>query len=334
MPSDWGIICIGEDKVDTVREVKTNKNVSRRNQLTLLWKIELKNLLIKNNMPLYAMRDKTFIAEKLVAAVDSIALGKQIAEELLLRDYESVGEEIDDGQRLLGFTQSALTDSLSGENFEELTLDKWIDIYRKAKAIGQKKQAIVTNLQNARVHKIPYSDIEVSLGAPWISVEIINEFVVYLLDLDKRNFLDSVKKYIVERDIVDYEPIMGNWIIFGKNVYGSGPLGKQKWGTLKYNALQIVEATLNLREIKIFNKKNNLDEAATIAVLEKQRLIIEEFKKWIWQDESRQWEVEETYNLMFAGAESKQYDGSKLEFPDKGAQIELFDYQKNVVACI
>lgn len=334
VPNEWGIVCIGEDSVEIVREAKINKKVSRRSQLSLLWKIELKNLLIKNRLPLYALRDKNFIVDKLIASVDGQTLGKQIADELLTRDYESVGES-DENDTLLGFTRGTLMDALSEENFEELTLDKWIELYRQAKAIGVKKQTIESSLQSLRPHTIPYTNIEVSLGAPWITVEIINDFVVDLLELDKKNqFNEHWHKYIDERSIVSYEPITGYWNVYCKNVFGDTTLGTQKWGTNRYNALQIIEATLNFREIKIYDRLNNLDEESTIAVLEKQRLITEEFKRWIWQNDLRRWEVEEAYNLMFNDLQVHPYDGSKLEFADISPDIELFDYQKDAIAQI
>ena len=332
IPADWGIVVIRQDGVEVVREAKLNKAVSRRSQLTLLWKIELKNLLVKNNLPLYALRDKNFIADRLIGAVDKATLGRQIAQELYSRDYDSVGaDEDDNATTICGMSQSALTDALSEEDLSELTLDKWIDLYRKAKAIGAKKQSIEVDMQNLRPHDVPYTDIEVSLGAPWKSVEIVNDFVFELLDLTHARAAQWYPDLIEQKKLVAYEPITGNWIVYHKHAFGDTTLGQQKWGTKKYNALYIIEATLNLREIKLYNHNNKFDEAATIAALEKQRLITEEFKRWIWQDDKRRWEVEDAYNLMFSNLSAPQFDGSKLNFQDQNPQVELFDYQKNAV---
>lgn len=335
IPPEWGIICVYEDRVETIREAKINKTVSRRNQLTLLWQIELKNLLIKNGMPLYALRDKNFIAEKLVSTVNPSILGKQIAEELLTRDDDLVEGYADDARTVIGFTQTALTDALSEEDLDELTLDKWISLYRNAKAISTKKRKIESNMANSRQHTVPYSDIEVSLGAPWISEDIINEFIYYLMDFEHSELPYYYKTELKNhKPIAFYERVTGNWSIENKPNYGNIIAGYQTWGTSKYNALYILEATLNLREIKLYDAGNDFDEASTIAVLEKQRLIGEEFKSWIWQSKDRQWEVEEAYNLMFDGLSAVQYDGKKLAFAGMNPNIKLFDYQKNAVAQI
>ena len=87
VPDFWGIICILEDKVNVVRKAKSNFRVSRRRQLSILWKIELKNILIKNNLPLFAQKEKGYIADRIAASVNTDLLGKQIARELLERDY-------------------------------------------------------------------------------------------------------------------------------------------------------------------------------------------------------------------------------------------------------
>ena len=88
---------------------------------------------------------------------------------------------------------------------------------------------------------------------------------------------------------------------------------------------------MNLREIKLYDSNNKYDETDTIAALDKQRLIIEEFRKWIWLDEDRIWEVEEAYNRMFSDLEKKSYSGRKIEFPGMAGNFELYDYQKEAV---
>ena len=329
-----GIICISDDDVQIEREAKPNKEVSRRHQLELLWKIELKNLLVKNRLPLYALHDKSFIANKLAKSVDRATLGKQIAEELLTRDYESVGE-FGDGQKFFGFTQSALADALSEENFQELTLDKWIVLYSQAKAIGAKKQDLEKSIHTMREHNVAYTDIEVSLGAPWINEEIVNDFIYYLMDFENSDLPYYYKDHLQNsKQVAFYERVTGNWSIENKANYGNTIAGTHTWGTHNYNALYIIESMLNLREIKLYDHNNKFDETSTIAALEKQRLIDEEFKSWIWQSEDRQWEVEDAYNQIFDGLSVAQYDGTKLAFAEKNPDIELFDYQKNAVAQI
>ena len=130
IPSSWGIICIKETDVEIIRKAIINKSVSRRRQLSILWKLELKNLLIQNNMPVYAQKEKGYIADRLAAIVDGELLGKQIANQLMHRDYSvydakdysiySNNHEEDD------FPTEEIVDVLSENDLSEFNLDKWI----------------------------------------------------------------------------------------------------------------------------------------------------------------------------------------------------------------
>ncbi|MBR4859197.1 MAG: sce7726 family protein [Clostridia bacterium] len=326
VPDSWGIICILDDKVNVIRKAKSNFRVSRRRQLSILWKIELKNILIKNSLPLFAQKEKGYIADKIAASVNADSLGKQIAQELLERDY-SVYEAQDYTIRINKTTENLpekeIVDTLSEENLEEFTLDKWIEMYHQAKVLQEKKNVIYVEKKVERIpHEIPYTDIEVSLGAPWISVDIINEFAAHMISYGE-NWQSNVR-------LVSYEPITGSWFVEGKKQYSS-PNITVRFGTERFNALHILESTLNLREIKILDDGLYFNEAETISALEKQQVMVEEFKNWIWLDEDRRWQVEEEYNRLFAGFKSKKYDGQNLEFPDMNKNFSLFDYQKDAV---
>lgn len=326
VPQSWGIICILEDNVTVVREAKINDKVSRRRQLSILWKIELKNLLIKNEMPLFAQKEKGYIADKISTSVERHLLGRQIAQELMERDYsvyDATDYSIKSQKPTENIPKIELVDSLSEENLQEFTLDKWIAMYHQAKVIQEKKNTIYAEKKVERKpHEIPYTDIEVSLGAPWISVEIINDFAKHLLDYG--NAIPRTMKF------ANYEPVTGSWFIENKKSYNSPNL-TARFGTPRFNAFQILESTLNLREIKIFDEGNCFNEAETIAALEKQQIIKEEFRSWIWLDEDRRWQVEDDYNKMFAGFKPKRYDGQSLDFPDMSKDFSLFDYQKDAV---
>ena len=326
VPDFWGIISILEDKVNVVRKASVNQMVKRRSQLSVLWKLELKNILIKNSLPLYAQKEKGYIADKIAASVDNDLLGKQIARELMDRDY-SIYEAKDytiRGHRINEVLPEAeIVDSLSEENLEEFTLDKWIEMYHKAKILQEKKNVIYVEKKVERTsHEIPYTDIEVSLGAPWINVDIINEFAAHMISYGE-NRQSRVS-------LVSYEPITGSWFVEGKKQY-SNPNITVRFGTDRFNALQILESTLNLREIKILDDGLYFNEIETISALEKQQVMIEEFKNWIWLDEDRIWQVEDDYNRLFAGYKPKKFDGRNLVFPDMNKDFSLFDYQKDAV---
>ena len=326
VPSHWGIICIEKEKISVFRQAETNKSVSRKKQLSVLWKLELKNILIRNGLPLYAQKEKEFIAGKIVGAVDDTALQKQIAYELLHRDY-SVFEGAKDyttkvKAASVDLPVRELVDRLSESDLNDFTLDKWIELYSEATHIKEMKENYYVKKEDSRVpHIIPYTDIEVSLGAPWISDDIIDDFIYHIL----------AREYTGKHCI--YEPITGNWYIDGKNgswIYNDTN-ATIKYGIPKYNALYIIEATLNLREIKLYDADKKYDEKATAAALGKQKLIVHEFKEWIWQDEDRRWQVEEAYNKMFGHYEKRTYDGSKLVFDGINENYSLYPYQRDAV---
>lgn len=325
IPREWGIIYITANNVVVNREAKTSKCVSRYKQLSILWKIELKNLLVKNQMPSYALKSKDYIASKISKNVDKEILGKQIADELLNRDYSiydaedySILNDDDNNSDAAVINQNInLIDTLSEKDFSSFTLDKWIAIYNDARKVQTKKNKILKKKTIQREKfKITYKDIKVALGAPWIDKDIINDFVKYISGLN--------------RDIVFYESITGSWYIEHKSYNGYNYRCTVMFGTERYNALQIIEASLNLREIKIIDNKK-VNQIETIAALEKKEQIDKEFENWIFQDEDRIYLVEKEYNKMFDGFTQKSFDGSKLKFPKMNSNFKLFDYQKDAV---
>ena len=327
--NSWGIICVRENDIFIEREAKKNKDVSRRKQLSVLWKLELKNLLIKNYMPMYAQKEKGFIADEICRSVPEDILGKQVVEELMNRDY-SVYDAEDYTIRNEIYIESNLAeqeiiDNLSEEDFSQFTLDKWIEMYQKAQEIKEKKEYLYKKKEVVRKpHEIPYTDISVYPGAPWIDRDIIEDFYHHIMWGNRKRI-----------DYVRYEPVTGSWHIDEKKIMGMNNVNAEfTYGIVRYNAAFILEATLNLREIKLYDEGTIYNETDTIAALEKQKLILEEFNKWIWQDEDRIWKVEEAYNNLFAGYENKKYDGSKLKFPNMDKKFELYDYQRDAVSKI
>ena len=327
IPVHWGIIAITADSVSIVRKAKLNRSAVCSRQLAILWKIELKNLLIENKLPMYALKSKGYIINKLIEKVPTSKLKAQISTELKGRDYSLLDNDEDDPN----YVDMELLDGLSEQDFSAFTLDKWITLYARAKALSEKKNNLVSDMQiNRPLHEITYKDIEASLGVPWISSDIINEFVWDLLDLP--NGVSSYMRSTLSHNnkIVHTERVTGNWFIDYKNYMSGNQLAEEKYGIKRYNALYIIEATLNLREIKLYDG-NTYNEADTLAALEKQALICERFKQWLWQDEDRIWEVEEAYNSMFASLGTQKYDGSTLSFSGMSSDIALRSYQKDAV---
>ena len=318
IPAFWGIIIIQQDNVEVLRKAVVNRKVSRQSQLDVLWKLELKNILVKNSMSMYAQKSKEYIIGRIIEHVDHEVLGEQIASELYNRDYSVYNAcDLTIRNETVINPMSELLERIVEDDTNSISLDQWIGLYSKAKEIqGRNEKKFSEKPKVLTTHNIKYTDIEVALGVPWISVDIVNDFVAALLNIN---------------DLVRYEPVTGTWTILNKRNYNYLSNCSAKYGIQRYNALFIIEATLNLREIKLYNEKGKYDEADTIAALEKQKLITEEFRKWIWQDEDRIWEVEEAYNRMFDDLKRKNYDGSKMSFPEMAEGFELYDYQKDAV---
>lgn len=321
-PEHWGIIYVDNNDIRIVKKASVNNKVSRRNQLTILWKIELKNLLIKNCLPLYAQKDKGYIMDEIYKKVELGLLGKQIANELMKRDYSVYDAKDYTIYNKQEMPSIEIIDSLSEQNFDQLTFEKWIELYQIAKDIQKEKEIIHAKQDvNRTPHDITYKDIEASLGVPWINKKIVNNFVNYII-----NGNNNGEYY----NLVKYEPVTGAWHIDNKNHFRNSNVDT-KYGTNCRNALYIIESILNLREIKLYNNNGTLNEIETVAVLEKQKLINAEFKRWVWEDEDRIWEIEKNYNKIFTGYTTDNFDGSKLSFPEMNPEIELFDYQKDAI---
>ncbi|MBR1393681.1 MAG: sce7726 family protein [Ruminococcus sp.] len=323
IPTYWGLICITQDKVKIIREASPNEKVSRRSQLGILWRAELRNILIRNNMPMFAQKNKSYIVQKITAYVSDSLLLEQITHELMYRDYSEYLPDrraIDskNNTKLSGLEQ--LIELVAEDDIGSITLDKWIELFSKAKETSTQRKSALADMKVTRApHTIPYTDIEVSMGAPWISAEIIDEFVKELLNIN------------VDWKLIEYEPVSGVWNVNNKKQFGHLTSCTAKYGIPRYNALYIIEATFNLREIKLFDEGNIYAEQDTVAALEKQQLIISKFHSWIWQDEDRIWEIEEAYNKMFAVLEPKKYKSSRNTFPEMSPSIQLYDYQKDAV---
>ncbi|HBN39171.1 MAG TPA: hypothetical protein DD404_06545, partial [Ruminococcaceae bacterium] len=165
VPSSWGIICIRDNNVTTERIAQTNQMVRRRNQLSILWKLELKNILVKNDLPMFAQKDKNYIENQLLSRIDSNTLGKQIAYELLKRDYSVFNAEDYTIHSYSNVPEFEIVDALSEEDLTSYTLDQWINLYKKAQDMKTEKESIYNKKPVVRPpHEITYKDIEARPG--------------------------------------------------------------------------------------------------------------------------------------------------------------------------
>lgn len=351
IPREWGIITVSPYNLEVVRKARPNRNVERIRQLSILWTVELKNILLKNRLPLYAQKGKPFLCEKIAEKVDGIILGSQIAEELNNREYSaynSTDYTIRSGSPALphadkmsdlASSTEEMIDRMSDEDLNEFTLDKWMAIYQKVvekKALKDEQSKLLEAeyvTQQRKENKIPYTDISVSLGVPWVSAEIIENFIIEVLKVPRQYYTrhdqyTNTYSY-VEAPLVQHEKITGYWNVFKCN--GSfEPELTSIYGTKRYNAMRILEATLNLRDIRIYDG-STYNEVETIAALEKQKALQLAFEEWVWKDETRCLEIENAYNDLFGEYEVKTYDGSNIKFEGMNPDISLFPYQKAAV---
>ena len=148
VPENWGILCIERQKVSVVRLAGNNKKASVKNQLSVLWRMELKNLLIQNDLPAFTYKSKEYIIERLAESVPAKTLLEQTVHELLTRDYSLYNEKDftirgQEAVQNLGEKElfgEDLVDRLSEEDLTQLTLDKWMEIYQRAMQVREKKQ--------------------------------------------------------------------------------------------------------------------------------------------------------------------------------------------------
>ena len=167
IPDSWGIVVIESDMVNVDRKPLFNKNRNITSQLSILWKLELKNLLNYFGLPMYAQKDRRFIINKLVESKSPNLLAERVAYELMYRDY-SIYDAVDyteyyaaEGDGVEPDILLELVDNVSEMNMTNMTLDQWIEIYRKAKSVQVKKeQKIEQTIYECKKHEISYKDIQ------------------------------------------------------------------------------------------------------------------------------------------------------------------------------
>ena len=190
----------------------------------------------------------------------------------------------------------------------------------------------VEALKNVQPKRLEASEIEVRLGSMWIPLEVYEQFMIETF---------QPPKYIAANHTIkiQYSSYTGEWNIQGKNIDGS-ILATNTYGTKRANAYRLLENSLNLKNIQIFDtytdsegkEHRELNKKETILAGQKQDMIKEKFKDWIFKDRERREMLVTIYNERFNSIRPRQYDGSHLEFPGMKPEITLKPHQKNAVA--
>ncbi len=192
----------------------------------------------------------------------------------------------------------------------------------------------VQALEKLMPSELKAEDIYVTLGSPWLPEEIIEDFINYLIQPYEYDRCDGVRH--------DIET--GTWEIPDKSSFNRYIRNKSTYGTRHISAIQIIEKTLNMKSISITEEvpskttksgtSRSINKEETAAAQEKQKLILDEFRRWIWQDGTRTQRLKEIYENKYGFMVARKFDGSFLEFPGMSGSVNLYPYQKDAVARI
>ena len=205
-----------------------------------------------------------------------------------------------------------------------------------AKLAAQNNPAFAVNVQaleTVQPKDLEASEIAVRLGATWLAPELIKQFADELVD---------APYYVRDRVKVLYIPLTGVWNVTNKSFTGGNIKATVTYGTQRANFYHILEESLNLRDVRIFDTKEDmqgnkirvLNAAATQEAQMKQQQIEDAFKDWIWKDATRRQMLVKEYNERFNSLRPREYDGSHILFHGMSPEITLRPHQKNAIAHI
>ena len=190
----------------------------------------------------------------------------------------------------------------------------------------------VTALEKAQPKELEASEIDVRLGATWIAPEIIQKFMQETFQVP----------YYLRRDVnVRFSPYTAEWRVQGKSALGHGDImSTETYGTHHANAYKILEDTLNLKDVRIYDTiedaegkpKRVLNKNETTLAQQKQQAIKDAFANWIWQDPQRRISLVKQYNELFNSTRPREYDGSHIHFVGMNPEITLREHQRNAIA--
>lgn len=190
----------------------------------------------------------------------------------------------------------------------------------------------VDALTKAQPRELEASEIDVRLGATWLSPDIVQKFMEEAFRVP----------YYMRRSIaVKFSPHTAEWRIEGKTALGKGDITScETYGTGRANAYKILEETLNLKDIRIYdtiedaegNPKRVLNKRETTLAQQKQQAIKDAFANWVWQDPQRRNALVKQYNELFNSTRPREYDGSHIKFVGMNPEITLREHQRNAIA--
>ena len=190
----------------------------------------------------------------------------------------------------------------------------------------------VTALEKAQPRELEASEIDVRLGATWLAPEIIQKFMTETF---------QIPYYLRHAVKVRYSPYTAEWRVEGKTATGRGDIiSSETYGTSRANAYKILEETLNLKDVRIYDTiedaegkpKRVLNKRETMLAQQKQQVIKDAFANWVWQDPQRRIALVKQYNELFNSTRPREYDGSHIHFVGMNPEITLREHQRNAIA--
>ena len=190
----------------------------------------------------------------------------------------------------------------------------------------------VEALTKAQPRELEASEIDVRLGATWIDPSIIQKFMTETF---------QIPYYLRHAVKVRYSPYTAEWRVEGKTATGrSDIISSETYGTSRANAYKILEETLNLKDVRIYDTiedaegkpKRVLNKRETMLAQQKQQVIKDAFANWVWQDPQRRIALVKQYNELFNSTRPREYDGSHIKFVGMNPEITLREHQRNAIA--
>ena len=291
-------------------------------------------------------RKADIFSKRTIRRAETVTSVDTASEALAVSIGERAGVDLSYMSQLSGKTEEELTEELAGVIFKNPIGEKWepSDEYlsgnvreklQTAKQFAEdhpEYQVNVQYLEQVQPKDLDASEIEARLGATWISEDYITRFMA--------ETFHTPRYYIGSKVKVQYAEVTGQWNVMGKNVdsYGNA-LVTSTYGTQRANAYRLLEDVLNLRDTKIYDtvqdadgEHRELNRKETMLAQQKQELIKEEFKEWIFKDLHRREDLCKIYNERFNSIRPREYDGSHIQFVGMNPEITLMPHQKNAVA--
>ena len=291
-------------------------------------------------------RKADIFTKRTIRRAETVTSVDTASEALAVSIGERAGIDLSYMAQLSGKTEAELTEELAGVIFKNPISEKWepsdeylsgnvrekLQIAKQFAEDHPEYQVNVQYLEQVQPKDLDASEIEARLGATWISEDYITRFMA--------ETFHTPRYYVGSKVKVQYAEVTGQWNVMGKNVdsYGNA-LVTSTYGTQRANAYRLLEDALNLRDTKIYDtvqdadgEHRELNRKETMLAQQKQELIKEEFKEWIFKDLHRREDLCKIYNERFNSIRPREYDGSHIQFAGMNPEITLMPHQKNAVA--